>query len=464
MAASLSVIEPALRRWICLGAVCLLGACSPSSPSSTGEVAQTIESSEDRPDVVVLLLDTLRPDHLELDGYERENAPFLHRLSQRSLVFSQALSTSSWTAPATASLFTGVYPPRHGIVEGMKARTRREDAGTETLRLRKLPEDLPLLSEVFKRLGYRTYGLVSNLNIAEEFGYGRGFDRYAMRNRAPAEKMSQVLRSWKGEMLSQRPYFLYAHFMDPHAPYQRREPWYQPQEDRNEDARRRYESEIRYLDGYLRRLSSEFGWQRNCVLVVLSDHGEEFQDHGGRGHGFSLHREVNRVLFLLQVPGGPARTIDDPVSLVDVLPTLVELVRGDTETHWQGRSLAALWEQDRGEWLERPLFAHRAGIQNTDRHLWAVRLGDWKFLECTGEMSFEKLYNLRTDPLEKEDLAAQEQTQVRRLRGVLEEFRKEGIRQDTATVDLILEKSTLQDLRELGYVEEPEVPEENAPR
>ena len=128
-----------------------------------------------RPNVVVIVLDTLRPDYLGFYGYEKEMAPFLARLANESVVFERAFSTSSWTAPSTSSLFTSLYPPQHGAVEGFmmhQLRTKwREREGTEIIPLNRLPSDRALLPEIFQSMGYRTFGIATNVNIGDEIGF-----------------------------------------------------------------------------------------------------------------------------------------------------------------------------------------------------------------------------------------------------------------------------------------------------
>ena len=155
-----------------------------------------------RPNVVFVVLDTLRADHLELYGYGDSTAPFLARVGKQSAVFTRAFSTSSWTAPATASLFTGLYPTRHGVMLGFRAKLRREaERATETtIRVGKLPSSVATLPEHMKRLGYRTYGIATNVNIGSAMGFDRGFDRFLNLTNEPAESVLKTLRGWQAEI------------------------------------------------------------------------------------------------------------------------------------------------------------------------------------------------------------------------------------------------------------------------
>ena len=155
-----------LVRMLMLAMLAICG-CAPGEPLQ-------------RPNVVVILLDTLRPDYLGFYGYEKEMAPFLAQLANESVVFERAFSTSSWTAPSTSSLFTSLYPPQHGVVEGFLMHQlltkAREEKAMETIALNRLPSGRPTLPELFKSMGYGTFGLATNVNIGQEMGFNRGFD------------------------------------------------------------------------------------------------------------------------------------------------------------------------------------------------------------------------------------------------------------------------------------------------
>ena len=152
------------------------------------------------------------------------------------------------------------------------------------------------------------------------------------------------LAEWDEELDSDGPNFVYLHFMDPHKPYNKREPWYEKQSQKMADSAARYDSEISYLDQQLQAILEKYGWHENGALAVLSDHGEEFGDHGGEGHEFQLHSELNRVLMMirpinkLQKP----RTIAANVSIVDLLPTLLADSAIEVPSGLDGQSLLSL--------------------------------------------------------------------------------------------------------------------------
>ncbi len=411
------------------------------------------------PNVVLVMIDTLRPDHLPQYGYHQDTAPYLAELAGTSAVFANAYSTSSWTAPAVASIFTGLYPPEHGIIEGFMSFKRREQkAGFEVLPLNRLPKDVPTIAQLFHDAGYRTFGIAANLNIGPEIGFDRGFDRFASFRKDDATKVQERLDAWVDDLQSgAQPYFLYLHFMDPHMPYHPRAPWYRKQHLRNDDQRARYDSEIHFLDQHLREIGERLGW-KDALLLFVSDHGEEFREHGGEGHEFTLYRELNHVLFQLRPPGGletPHR-YENNVSLVDALPTLLDLAGLPVPGDLSGRSLVPLLYPDApappphpasSVWSDRALYAHREQLVPRMQSLWAVIRGDYKLIQGPQGLL---LFDERRDPLEKENLVGTNLEAEHELGSFLARFRRKGIR-STEKVQVDLDPGLQADLEALGY-------------
>ena len=171
------------------------------------------------PSLLLITIDTLRADRLPFYGYKRNTAPFLGKLAEHGIVFTNAYSTSSWTVPAVTSMVTGVYPSSHGITRGSikKAHVYRQV---------RIPRKLPNLPEQLQALGYRTYAITANTHLMKDLGFGRGFDRYDCIGFCTAEKVNRVFLEWKQEIESQNsPVFVWLHYFDPHIPYIGRQPW-----------------------------------------------------------------------------------------------------------------------------------------------------------------------------------------------------------------------------------------------
>jgi arylsulfatase A-like enzyme len=333
--------------WLPLSATFALVSACPAPPAQDPPTAR-----DDRPDVVLVVIDTLRRDHLSAYGYAKPTSPRLAELAKSSFVFDHAIAASSWTEPSTASLLTGLYPPRHGAHEYAR-----------------VPAAATLLSEVLHAAGWKTGGVSGNPNASPQFGFDQGFDSFEFSGNEEAREypdVAELVAKARAFLQQARasapaaPRFCYLHVMNVHGPY-RAPPQYRarfvetPCEDfpfQNEiwkeilrkghlerrkdvtpaklhDLTARYDGAIAYTDevigGFVGELLSGDGG-KNTLVVVTADHGEELFDHGGFGHGFTLHHEVVDVPLLIRLPGGEGggARIADSVSLVDVAPTLLD--------------------------------------------------------------------------------------------------------------------------------------------
>jgi arylsulfatase A-like enzyme len=405
-----------------------------------------------RPNVVVILIDTLRADHLPFYGYHEDTAPFLARLAAHSVVFDNAWSTSSWTAPATASLFTSMYPFQHGVHTGIMATKwlQRDDA---TIQINRIPAPITTLPEMLKAAGYRTFGVADNPNICPQEGFDQGFDRFVNFKDETADRVNAVVTDWEREIKSSGPYFLYLHYMDPHAPYHPRDPEIarMPRARRNVAA---YDSEIRFVDARVERLFEHMGWERNTILIVLADHGEEFGDHGVTGHGTNLYRETLRIPLLIHFPDGavePGRVAAN-VSIIDVIPTirsLLGLAAGATD---EGKDLLRL--RRGGALVDRPVYAHlwRRGVSVTDEDdkiSRAVMRGPWKYVLTLPDR--EELYNLAEDPRETANLMARQGHIGEELRKGYDALVETSRTHESQDSPIRIDAEALRKLQALGY-------------
>lgn len=348
--------------------------------------------------VIVVSLDTTRPDHLSAYGSARDTSPTLARLAAEGALFTEARTTAPWTLPAHMSLFTGLPPELHGV---------RYDHHV-------LPRDRRTLGEVFSEAGFRTVGLFTGPYVHGDFGFDRGMDTYESMTRSPmlndrlrvglSTKQKQELVS-ESEFQSHRevtstrvmdrmPYFLerlpadrdffFLHFFDPHYDYLPPRPHRQAFVDPGyrgaitgqsimsgpwvleetlppadlKQLKDLYDAEIHYTDAQLGRLVNMLernDLARNTILVVLSDHGEAFFEDsafGARfGHRANLGDQVLRVPMIVWAPGRvpPGQRIDTPVSLIDVMPTLLELADLAPEPSLFGQSLVPLMNGEAAE-------------------------------------------------------------------------------------------------------------------
>jgi arylsulfatase A-like enzyme len=335
------------------------------------EAPETIVATASPPaarfNVVLVSIDSLRADHLGCYGYPRETSPALDRLAQEGVRFANASSVTSWTLPAHMSLLTGRSMMGHGVVT--------DD--------RSLTADVPTLAEGFKKAGYATKAIVSAPYLNSRYGFTRGFDDYDDRT-IFFETNEDSYKSVTGPRLvdaaidylddpdGERPFFLFLHFWDVHYDYAPGPPYdrmfdadYDGEVDGENfyfnDAIRQgmdpraldyilalYDGEIRLVDDQIARLRAALaarGQAGNTVFVVTADHGDEFFEHGEKGHHRTLYEEVLDVPLLVYVPGvAPvAKVVDQQVSIIDIAPTLLSLVGAPLPEDLEGRDLAPLW-------------------------------------------------------------------------------------------------------------------------
>ena len=448
----------------------------------------------DPPDVLLIVVDTLRVDRLGAYGNERGLTPFLDSLAERSYVFQNAFAQSSWTSPSVASLLTSRFQSQHGV-----------------LHFRSVLADAEVtLPELLKQRGYATAGFCANWLIANNRGFGQGYDEYEVPGDPPqpvrAAELNRRALAWLESLPRdpRPPAFLYLHYMEPHGPYTpdefaldqvfeaRRRPStaatkrilflnrLKTRMDRNEDeaidgkrALRRiqdlYDAEILSVDRGLGALLSELGERgllQNTLVVFTSDHGEEFLDHGWFGHSQSLYDELIHVPLFIHVPGQSERIdVEQVVSLIDVAPTILEWLRGEPAASFEGHSLGPLMQSagggmpgvprherpghDAGEPFAISELVHGLGKRVTP-HQVAIVMDSGKLIAgLHGEREF---YDRAADPGEREptSLADRERQQ---LEAALHSFASDVNRSTGPRRTRPLDKITRQQLRALGYAE-----------
>lgn len=448
-----------------------------------GQGAEPIRSrTSERPSILLLTIDALRADHLSFAGYPRQTSPFLDTLQADGATFDRAYSTSSWTVPALTTLATGLYPPSHGVVHG----TGLDSEGLP-LNQESISSEFPMLASELRQLGYRTYGIVANLHGHENFGFGRGFDRYRCVGFSEAQAVHQVLAEWRDEIASSSasgPVFVWLHYFDPHWPYFDRAPWsrqFKPElpldalprvqrmaatwlegppkpvirtlGETIEFARVLYDAEIAYADDWIRRAFGELPMMAEWFTIITADHGEEFLDHGELGHSMNLFEETVRVPFVLRGPGIPAGARQASViSLVDVPPTLVTVAGGQVPPSWQGLPLVTAEGR-----LRTDLPGQRSVLtfldRSEDRRHRRALIGP-RFKLITGDTAQGRwLYDLQEDPLERIDLSGLDSVRLNQLAADLEAV-VAGLAPPPALVPSVaLTEEQVQQLQELGYVE-----------
>ena len=397
MRRGLSVVL-ALAAVLFLAALFLRG---DPAPDAGGETA-TPPPGTRPPNVILVLVDTLRADHLGLYGYERDTSPFLDEWASGAVVFEQAYAPSSWTRPSTVSLLSGLDPISHGV----------ED------RLDVIPPHVRLLSERLEASGYATFGAITNPQVTSEWAFDRGFEVYddleAIGLGTRADAVADYVIERLDLLAERQPFFLYLHLIDPHWPYDAPPPWDarfagHPGEY-EEDYVGRYDGEVGFVDAQLARMLTalrERGLEDGSLTMLVSDHGEELLERGFLGHGGTLFEEVVRVPWIARLPAGAhgGRRVEERVSLIDVVPTTLALLGKPPAADLDGRDLTPLLAERPAAWTPRELFLSLRTTGPKSHLMRGLLSGPSKYLRRSRPTESEALYDLERDPMERDDLA-----------------------------------------------------------
>jgi arylsulfatase A-like enzyme len=429
---------------------------------------------DDRPDIVLVLVDTWRWDALGANGSAREDiTPNLDALAAAGVLFTRAYAASPWTLPSVATTLTGRYPTVHGAF----GRYLEVDA---------IRPDVPLLAERLLAAGYHTAAVINAPFLHRRFGFDRGFVIYDyhpaqnVRLRRAGPSVDAALRHWRSSP-ADRPIFLLLHVFDPHLAYDPPAPWdrrwtgdytgplrpplnplkamrsgeFDPSPEDRAYLRALYDGEVGYTDQELGRFLDGLdraGRDRERLVLVTSDHGEEFGEHGGWEHGHAMYDELVRLPLIVAPPTSwqvePGR-VDAQVRALDVVPTLLEAAAVPVSEDLPGRSLRALMTRGRGE--DRPAFSEREHLGEATASL---RAEGWSLIVYP-ERDTAELY-ARDDAGERNDRAAVDPERVSRMRALLDSVQGRlaaaAAEQGEAPPGPELDPELLRQLRALGYV------------
>jgi arylsulfatase A-like enzyme len=395
----------------------------------------------------MIAVDSLRPDHLGCYGYGRPTSPAIDGLAARGVLFEHALGQASWTTPSFGTVFTSLYPSQHGALTVNDMLSR----GVRTL------------AEMLRERGYATCGIANAPALSSDYGFDRGFDSYDV-----AEPETRDAEATTGDALKwldangRRPFFLFVHYFDVHLPYSPKPPYdrlfdqgysgslgnafdVDAYAGRRDDllalmrqwspadwdhVRALYDGEISFTDqaiqAFLKGLD-ERRLEEKTLIVFVSDHGQEFFEHGAYGHGHSLHGEILRVPLILSLPGRlpGGRRVTEQVRLLDVTPTILDVLGAGQAPEFEGVSLLPL---ARGEHGEGGVAGSGSAAGSPDAVLppgaafaEGVRLGgEKKALTTSGikvihdvESGRTSVFDLRLDPGEAQDLGATGRPELR---------------------------------------------------
>lgn len=452
--------------WSFLGlvAICGCGSTVDPLPNSTlegidEESVPSKELNDDSADdevrrsfkdfnVVFVSFDALQAAHVGCLGYPRDTTPTIDSMAANGFSFRNAISVASWTVPASMTWFTGVYPSEHHMVNKYAV---YQPPVTKTADLRELSPDLITLAEVFKQNGYATGGFTGNAGVSGGFGYEQGFDEYYYEKGEFGRMDQSIPRAleWLNAN-KEKKFFLFLHGYDVHGQstppggfdyrfvdrdYDRRYTGTELEQEllremglekgqltmRDEDVRfwrAIYDEKIQRVDDKFKEFLDEFsnlGLSDKTIFVLTSDHGTELYEHRRFDHGFTLYQELVQVPLIILLPEQEsAVTIDDYVSSIDVMPTLLDLLDIDlaenVKRQLRGQSLVPAMQ---GSPVHRDIFSETDYREYTYKRS-IIDPDGWKLI-YTLELRARELYNLKIDPGETKNLAESEPDQADEL-------------------------------------------------
>lgn len=432
--------------------------------------------------VVLISIDSLRADRLGSYGYDRETSPEIDTLASEAVRFEQAISQAPWTTPSHMTLLTSLYPTSHGVM-------RRGAGGVA-----RLPGDVPTLAAILRQNGYRTLALTGGATIHSKLGFDNGFDIYVNGGDRLNDGVWSNLTTWLDEF-GKAPFFLFFHTFEVHAPYTHPDMLdgqlseaqtrrlrafaktvtgaqhlldYLKAEGifRKEVTSALYDGGIRYTDEFMGRFFRELkrrGLYDRTLIIVTADHGDEFGERNPEriygSHDINVYDELIHVPLIIRLPDGEGRgrVIDDAVELVDVTPTILDLLGVAVSEGMQGQSLAPLiWgtTSSGDEWT-----LSEATAVGPEKK--ALRGRQYKYIAtfAQGEGATdplqtpiqEQLFDLERDPGEQRTLEEPEllRSMRRRLMATINEMEAVGDSEAAVRVDAEMKKQ----LKDLGYLE-----------
>ncbi len=421
------------------------------------------QSEQSKPNVLVILIDTLRADHLGFNGYERDTSPVIDKFASENLNFKYAYSSSVWTPPSVASLFTGVYASIHGHMP-----LKSEDALRAQGKFSKVDDGFTTLAEVYQSNGYDTACISANPMVHKNYGLSQGFTNFYSPGRETAEKINKRTLKYLTDIRDKsKPFFLYLQYIDPHHPYSPPAPYDSmfsgPLKAREYDEKMlkyigRYDGEIKYTDD---KVGEIFKWLRenklydDMVIMLLSDHGEQFMERGYLGHADKLHTEEAQIPFILKAKNQKGE-VKVPVSLVDAYPTLLEASGLSFTSKINGVSLLSNLEQRKNQGVLLEIIRHvnqKAFINSEGQKIILEFALETPLINpLIAPILKESIYDIYNDNWEVHRLGDPKLLDKLKLdlKNLYIEILKLG--KDYKTAEMEMDDETFENLKTLGYI------------
>jgi arylsulfatase A-like enzyme len=396
-----------------------------------------------RLNLLFVTLDTTRADHIRCYGYKNIKTPNIDHLAKEGCLFEKAFTPVPITFPSHASMLTGLYPPTHGI---------RNNATYA------LSESVVTLPELLKERGYKTAAFVSAYVLDRRFGLDQGFDIYdddlethvepkLQQKERRAETVTQAAIKWL-DGVGEESFFLWVHYFDPH------DAWSPPPPYSKDYVQNPYDGEIAYADDWLGKLLNKLEKLKlteNTLIVLAGDHGEGLGDHHEKTHGIFIYDATLRVPLIFSCPRilPKSKRISSLVRLIDITPTILEIMAYKIPEHIQGVSLSPFIL---GKTKNMKLELYCETFYPKSTHNWSplkgLRTDTWKYIEAP----IKELYELDKDPDEKTNLFDKEKDQAQRMTNRFAKLIQEIRTEETASTTLAMDEDTKEKMRSLGYI------------
>jgi arylsulfatase A-like enzyme len=414
-----------MKKWIFIG----LGFISAAALFYCAGCGEKSKHPDPSYNLVIYLVDALRPDHLGCYGSQRNTSPFLDQFSKKGIVFHEAYAVSDWTRPSVGTLFTSLYPSFHGAVD-------RPD---------KMKRSVVTLAEVLKNEGYQTSGYIANGNVfGQGLNFDKGFDDFtelaSLSDRhGSAAEILEMVKPWLHEQ-GAKPFFLYIHTVDPHDPYFAPNEYINMYKDKQDfysfeeyvvksrphigEIINTYDATVRYSDEVFGQLIEELqklDLMKDTVVVFLSDHGEEFLEHGGLHHGGRLYQEQIHIPLILWIPGYPkGKQIENYlVSILDLSPTVLDILDIPVPSPWQGKSALPLIKRK----PDKEHFKEVFGMEKLDEFkVFSIRNLNHQYILYMEPAFEEMLFNVKEDPFQQKNMAAEQKEVLFSIRDKMMNF------------------------------------------
>ncbi len=406
----------------------------------------------DKPNIVLITLDTTRADHLPCYGYSGVKTPHLDSLARQGIVFEQCTANSPLTLPSHASILTGMYPTYHGVrINGNTA----------------LNEKQMTIAEVLSAQGYQCGAFIGAFVLDGRWGLKQGFhhydDKFDLKKykhidlgavQRPGNEVVDAALGWLDEQKN-TPFFAWIHLYDPHTPYEPPEPYLS--EYRPGGLTGLYDGEIAFMDEQIGRCTSwleKNGLSENTMIILIGDHGEGLGSHGEGTHGYFIYEYAVQVplLIIAPFPELQGQRVSSQVRIVDIFPTILEIAAVTPPAETQGRSLLPLMFQPEKELNG---FAYAESMSPNLQFGWgsihSLRTTKYKYIDTPKA----ELYDLTRDPDEQTNLLRQYPDIAREMKDMLDQLMEETSRNAPTPQAANLDKETIEKLSALGYIGAP---------